>query len=640
MMKKSLLLSFAALLLQMTMFAQSDLLSFNPSQMKWTRQYQAPAWVELPANQKIMGHYSSDSLATTGYALLSTGLQPVAVMLEPDELDVFQGGKIVAFRVGLVERAEVTRVFVVPVKTDGKYGDKVEWTCEVSDAGWNVVNLETPYEINLEEGEQLLIGFYFKQTAAGKPLSLVQQGQPYDTYTYKKVGTIAKWRALGIADKGNLSVQCIVEKDNYPDYSIASYGLRSNDFVQVGEALPFEMNVKNKGIKTVEANALTVNVMIDGKLVGTATNVDAFFDDFYTLQGVAPTDGLESGDHVLSVQIVAVDGVVLENMPVYECAFKAFQRVLPRQKHLVEQLTSTYCTYCPLGNSMLSILTQQRDDVIWVGIHGNLGSGVDPFRSDQGDTIMTYLTGGYISYPSGVFDRTTGWDDENSIANGLGYSSQYHQEVADVLGYFFDYITESYPTFAEINAVCLFDEVSRKAWVSVDGEISSDFNIMMGEDALLTVYIVEDSLYARQLNMGTWENQYLHNGVFRKALGTVFGNKLNVNGDHYKNSFSTTIPSAWNWENLRVVAFISRPLRNAATGFTDMYVNNAEVFKFKEVIFVEPGDVNGDGEVNIADINALIDIILSGENQPAADVNGDNEINIADINAVIDMILQ
>ena len=53
-----------------------------------------------------------------------------------------------------------------------------------------------------------------------------------------------------------------------------------------------------------------------------------------------------------------------------------------------------------------------------------------------------------------------------------------------------------------------------------------------------------------------------------------------------------------------------------------------------------PGDVNGDGEVNIADINALIDIILSGDSQPAADVNNDGEVNIADINAVIDIILQ
>ena len=51
------------------------------------------------------------------------------------------------------------------------------------------------------------------------------------------------------------------------------------------------------------------------------------------------------------------------------------------------------------------------------------------------------------------------------------------------------------------------------------------------------------------------------------------------------------------------------------------------------------GDVNGDSEVNIADINAVIDVILTGAMTTSADVNGDGEINIADINAVIDIIL-
>ena len=54
-----------------------------------------------------------------------------------------------------------------------------------------------------------------------------------------------------------------------------------------------------------------------------------------------------------------------------------------------------------------------------------------------------------------------------------------------------------------------------------------------------------------------------------------------------------------------------------------------------------PGDVNGDGEVNIADINAVIDIILGGNsNITSADLNGDGEVDIADVNAIIDMILR
>ena len=51
------------------------------------------------------------------------------------------------------------------------------------------------------------------------------------------------------------------------------------------------------------------------------------------------------------------------------------------------------------------------------------------------------------------------------------------------------------------------------------------------------------------------------------------------------------------------------------------------------------GDVNGDGEVNISDVNAMIDFILSSSDNPIADVNGDGEVNISDVNEVISIIL-
>ena len=56
------------------------------------------------------------------------------------------------------------------------------------------------------------------------------------------------------------------------------------------------------------------------------------------------------------------------------------------------------------------------------------------------------------------------------------------------------------------------------------------------------------------------------------------------------------------------------------------------------------GDVNGDGEVNIADVNCLIGVILgtrqASEFGGRAYVNDDDEVNIADVNAVIAIILR
>ena len=51
------------------------------------------------------------------------------------------------------------------------------------------------------------------------------------------------------------------------------------------------------------------------------------------------------------------------------------------------------------------------------------------------------------------------------------------------------------------------------------------------------------------------------------------------------------------------------------------------------------GDVNADGEVNIADVNFLVDDILGHIGNSTCDLNEDGEVNIADINVLIDLII-
>ncbi len=72
---------------------------------------------------------------------------------------------------------------------------------------------------------------------------------------------------------------------------------------------------------------------------------------------------------------------------------------------------------------------------------------------------------------------------------------------------------------------------------------------------------------------------------------------------------------------------------------------SAPIWKnFQNIVGVDmviiPGDVNDDEEVNVADVNALIDTILSGGYQEDMDLNSDGEVNVADVNALIDLILK
>ena len=58
---------------------------------------------------------------------------------------------------------------------------------------------------------------------------------------------------------------------------------------------------------------------------------------------------------------------------------------------------------------------------------------------------------------------------------------------------------------------------------------------------------------------------------------------------------------------------------------------------------LQVGDVNGDGEINIADVNGVINIMLGRfanyDTRHRSDVNRDDEINIADVNAIIKLLL-
>ena len=54
------------------------------------------------------------------------------------------------------------------------------------------------------------------------------------------------------------------------------------------------------------------------------------------------------------------------------------------------------------------------------------------------------------------------------------------------------------------------------------------------------------------------------------------------------------------------------------------------------------GDINGDGEINVSDVTALINKILGSStySDASCDINGDGEINVSDVTALINLILK
>ena len=79
--------------------------------------------------------------------------------------------------------------------------------------------------------------------------------------------------------------------------------------------------------------------------------------------------------------------------------------------------------------------------------------------------------------------------------------------------------------------------------------------------------------------------------------------------------------------------FMNKPI-------TEMAVSDGFAsFWYMKRAIVRPGDLNHDGEVNIADITFLISGILSGNQTEEMDLNKDGEVGIADVSALISLIL-
>ena len=89
--------------------------------------------------------------------------------------------------------------------------------------------------------------------------------------------------------------------------------------------------------------------------------------------------------------------------------------------------------------------------------------------------------------------------------------------------------------------------------------------------------------------------------------------------------------------------YISKPEGGHVSGGSICAAGSNSYFEGEILVLPSPdvvaGDVNGDGEVDVRDITALIDIIMNSGTNPNADVNNDNDIDVRDITALIDIIM-
>ena len=184
----------------------------------------------------------------------------------------------------------------------------------------------------------------------------------------------------------------------------------------------------------------------------------------------------------------------------------------------------------------------------------------------------------------------------------------------------------------------------------VSGIITRNYTYDEFEPYEITVYLKDPTVAPNnwtQVNYFSWDNTSSPNGNWpgEKITDTKIINGVKFYYDTYTikskdyyvnlvfNQGGTTASSHQTVDvtDVNKTSFfevITQTNKYQVRDVTDQYLNH-NVF-----------DVNIDNEVNVADVNAIIDIILKGSGSASGDVNGDREVNIADVNAEIDYILR
>ena len=181
-------------------------------------------------------------------------------------------------------------------------------------------------------------------------------------------------------------------------------------------------------------------------------------------------------------------------------------------------------------------------------------------------------------------------------------------------------------TWQFLNAGVFSDDVLRRDKYSCRMGKDSNSSLTMTQD-------VEGGVSAFSFWAGTFGND--SNAQLLIEYSTDKGSSWNSVG-----SVMTTQGGLSRYD---MIVDVDAPVRFRIAQMSGSRANIDDIAIYKKAETYLVGDVNLDKAVNVADVNAVIAVIMGGhaadDLKQRADVNGDKSINIADINAIIGIIM-
>lgn len=510
------------------------------------------------AVEKVIG-YCPDSLTENVYPVGVSGQQvyvSAAVKFTANTMQSLKGNQITKIRIAIGSGMQNVYAWV----RVGSYDATPTTMQKVSSPteGWNEVTLATPYDI---DGSEIYVGYSGRQPS-GK-LCVWLDGEDNANATYIKDGT--SWDDYYGYGWGSLCIQAVVSGDNFveSDLAVESIALDSTYYKNTSSARA-TITVVNQGKQDFAECGYKVEVDDGSAISHTGTIYGGVAaSEKETLTADLDLSKLTEGVHTLrfmliqngeSTDMVTENDTLTKELLVYSTQYD--------KNVLLEQYTTIACVNCPYGDAVLNKAVSGRSNIAWVAHH--VGYYTDELTIDESSSYMTF---GVTGAPMATVDRTFLQVESSQTKPAFSIGFNDASQGAQLVDALFDYQC-SFPAFAQVTPTLDYDESTRLLTVSVSGQCNDIFRTLTPETCL-SIFLTENNVTAKRVQTGTTDD-YTHNHVLRSVLTDTFGDAIEWDGNTFTATKTVTLDEAWKPEDVRVVAFISKP-------YSSNNVNNAQV---------------------------------------------------------------
>ncbi len=575
---------------------------------------------DLQPGERIMGFYDTDDLPSSiwadgaykGFYYYNDDDYYASNLFTEDVLENFLRAKITKIRFALAN--DVVTVYSAFICEFDNNLESVIGMNPIAQVdlttgffplqGWNTVELPEPVEIKPDKW--YAIGFEYKQehdswAQASYPLVTDDQleteySSPYGFFIYA-----AMMSAYGLdwyywEHEGQLCVQAICVSDDFGDDDIGLRNLTMDKYVTgTDEGINYSFQMRSYG--NVLPDSYKLQVEIDGEVVDVLDTPIQLTASYQTYEGVAPLPeniNTSVATHTLKVSVIEINGDYPDygtSDDVLEGTFLYYAETVERQMHLIENYTSIYCGYCPLGHSLIEKMqTAHPGKYSWVCMHGPI-MGTDPYILSNEYYLESFFDVTSIGYPVALFSRmylenpsadlTINYYDMLPIP--VAYESVYQDAAAGGIDLAIDAAYESVPAFLPVDIEANFDWNTYNLSITVSGDGASVAKEILGEN-VLNVYLTEDNIKGQQEDYYQGEDadgyfiDYTHNNVLRMFVTPYYGADINwTSNSSYSNTYNVTLDRSWQPTQMKIVAFISGRILNVS-GANTSWGNNMEAY--------------------------------------------------------------